>query len=80
MNTHINITLDMGETSKDLRIPLKISVKQLVMELDSIFSRTERRTKYQLRVINKGILLGENDILAHHLVTTGDRIRIEEFY
>ncbi|MCC9909588.1 secretion accessory protein EsaB/YukD, partial [Streptococcus agalactiae] len=48
MNTHINITLDMGETSKDLRIPLKISVKQLVMELDSIFSRTERRTKYQL--------------------------------
>lgn len=37
MNTHINITLDMGETSKDLRIPLKISVKQLVMELDSIF-------------------------------------------
>lgn len=63
MNTHINITLDMGETSKDLRIPLKISVKQLVMELDSIFSRTERRTKYQLRVINKGILLGENDIL-----------------
>ncbi|HHL0660698.1 TPA: EsaB/YukD family protein, partial [Streptococcus agalactiae] len=61
MNTHINITLDMGETSKDLRIPLKISVKQLVMELDSIFSRTERRTKYQLRVINKGILLGEND-------------------
>ncbi|MCD0049554.1 secretion accessory protein EsaB/YukD, partial [Streptococcus agalactiae] len=36
MNTHINITLDMGETSKDLRIPLKISVKQLVMELDSI--------------------------------------------
>lgn len=78
MNTHINITLDMGETSKDLRIPLKISVKQLVM--DSIFSRTERRTKYQLRVINKGILLGENDILAHHPVTTGDRIRIEEFY
>ncbi|HGI2190872.1 TPA: EsaB/YukD family protein [Streptococcus agalactiae] len=76
MNTHINITLDMGETSKDLRIPLKISVKQLVMELDSIFSRT----KYQLRVINKGILLGENDILAHHPVTTGDRIRIEEFY
>ncbi|HEO7223005.1 TPA: secretion accessory protein EsaB/YukD, partial [Streptococcus agalactiae] len=53
---------------------------QLVMELDSIFSRTERRTKYQLRVINKGILLGENDILAHHPVTTGDRIRIEEFY
>ncbi|HEO5517276.1 TPA: EsaB/YukD family protein [Streptococcus agalactiae] len=80
MNTHINITLDMGETSKDLRIPLKISVKQLVMELDSIFSRTERRTKYQLRVINKGILLGENDILAHYPVTTGDRIRIEEFY
>ncbi|HEO6863582.1 secretion accessory protein EsaB/YukD, partial [Streptococcus agalactiae] len=29
---------------------------------------------------NKGILLGENDILAHHPVTTGDRIRIEEFY
>ncbi|MCC9700213.1 secretion accessory protein EsaB/YukD, partial [Streptococcus agalactiae] len=26
------------------------------------------------------ILLGENDILAHHPVTTGDRIRIEEFY
>ncbi|MCC9754798.1 secretion accessory protein EsaB/YukD, partial [Streptococcus agalactiae] len=25
-------------------------------------------------------LLGENDILAHHPVTTGDRIRIEEFY
>ncbi|MCC9976692.1 secretion accessory protein EsaB/YukD, partial [Streptococcus agalactiae] len=24
--------------------------------------------------------LGENDILAHHPVTTGDRIRIEEFY
>ncbi|MDE7523719.1 secretion accessory protein EsaB/YukD, partial [Streptococcus agalactiae] len=23
---------------------------------------------------------GENDILAHHPVTTGDRIRIEEFY
>lgn len=68
----------MGDQSLDLRLPKKISVKQLITELDTIFKNSGQRQKYQLKVTNKGILLGENDILSHYPITNGDRIKIEE--
>ncbi|MCK1205663.1 EsaB/YukD family protein [Streptococcus uberis] len=77
-NTHINITLIMGEEARDLRIPVKITVKQLITELDGIFGRPLDRNKYQLKVVNKGILLAENDVLARYPITNGDCIMIKE--
>lgn len=77
-NTHINITLDMEGQSRDLRLPVKITVKQLITELDHIFNVRKNRQKYQLKVTNKGILLGENDLLSQYPITNGDRIMIEE--
>lgn len=78
MAGHINVTLRSVEQSKDIRIPTKIEVKRLIRELDNIFSYPYQRTKYQLHIVNKGLILDEGDILAQHPVTTGDILEIRE--
>ena len=60
MDQHINVTFRMNGASHDLRIPTRMEVRRLIRELDQIFgSAMEPRSKYQLRVVNKGILLDE---------------------
>ncbi|AUW96342.1 EsaB/YukD family protein [Streptococcus pluranimalium] len=78
METHINVTVYMADQKQDVRIPRKIETKQLIKELDNIFAYPKDRLKYQLKVINKGLLLDEGDVLADFPITTGDQLKIEE--
>lgn len=75
---HLNITLLYQGKERDIRIPQKIEVGRLIRELDKIFKMKEIRKKYQLRVVNKGLILDEGKWLLHYPVTTGDVIEIEE--
>ena len=55
-------------------------VRRLIRELDQIFgSAMEPRSKYQLRVVNKGILLDEGKVVQEYPITSGDLIEIEEW-
>ena len=54
----------MNGANHDLRIPTRMEVRRLIRELDQIFgSAMEPRSKYQLRVVNKGILLDEGKVV-----------------
>ncbi|MEX2805596.1 EsaB/YukD family protein [Streptococcus sp. H31] len=78
MMDHINVSLVWQGKVMDIRIPRKIEVVELIEELDSIFGYEKKRRKYQLRVVNKGLLLDEGKNLSDFPVTTGDVIDIEE--
>ncbi|MBZ2097280.1 EsaB/YukD family protein [Streptococcus oralis] len=78
MEQHINITLRLRERDVDIRIPLRIEVRRLIREIDAIFNSGRRRKKYQLRIVNKGLLLDEGKYLSDYPMTTGDLVEIEE--
>lgn len=78
MSDYINVTLLQKGQSVDIRVPTKIEVKRLIKELDSIYNYPFTRTKYQIHVINKGLILDEGQVLQHYPVTTGDILEIEE--
>lgn len=78
---HINITLlyqgNQGK-SADLRIPRNISVYRFIREVNQIFGRPKDLKKYQLKIINKGILLDEEKKLKQYPITDGDIIEVLE--
>lgn len=78
MDNHINVTLIFEEKNIDIRIPVKIEIRRLIREFDKIFRRETLRRKYQLRVVNKGLILDEGKYLENYPVTTGDVIVVEE--
>ena len=78
MEQHINITLRLKERDVDIRIPRRIEVRRLIREMDTIFNAGHKRKKYQLRVVNKGLLLDEGKYLSDYPMTTGDLVEIEE--
>ena len=78
MEQHINITLRLKERDVDIRIPRRIEVRRLIREVDTIFNPGKKRKKYQLRVVNKGLLLDEGKYLSDYPMTTGDLVEIEE--
>lgn len=78
MDQHINISLRLRDREVDIRIPQRIEVRRLIRELDTIFNPGIERSKYQLRIVNKGLLLDEGKYLSDYPVTTGDLVEIEE--
>ena len=78
MKQHINITLRLSDRDVDIRIPRRIEVRRLIREIDSIFGPEVKRPKYQLRIINKGLLLDEGKYLSDYPITRGDLVEIEE--
>lgn len=78
---HINVTLlyqGNKEKKADLRIPRNISVYRFVREINQIFGRPKEQKKYQLKVINKGILLDDEKKLKQYPITDGDIIEVLE--
>jgi len=75
---HINITLRLKERDVDIRIPRRIEVRRLIREVDAIFNPDKKRKKYQLRIVNKGLLIDEGKQLSDYPLTTGDLVEIEE--
>ena len=78
MEQHINITLRLKERDVDIRIPRRIEVRRLIREVDAIFNPDKKRKKYQLRIVNKGLLIDEGKQLSDYPMTTGDLVVIEE--
>ena len=78
MEQHINITLRLKERDVDIRIPRRIEVRRLIREVDAIFNPDKKRKKYQLRIVNKGLLIDEGKQLSDYPMTTGDLVGIEE--
>ncbi|KXT85015.1 putative secretion accessory protein EsaB/YukD [Streptococcus sp. DD11] len=78
MEGHINITLRLQEKDVDIRIPKRIEVRRFIREIDQIFNIQIERRKYQLRIVNKGMILDEGKLLTDYPVTTGDLVEIEE--
>lgn len=77
MSSHVDVTLVAGGRRTDLRIPTRVTVHRLVGELAAIFPGIETGLpKYQLRVLAKGLLLTEEDVLAMHPVTNGDVVEL----
>ena len=78
MEQHINITLRLKDRDVDVRISRKIEVRRLIREIDPIFNPGIKRKKYQLRIVNKGLLIDEGKHLSDYPMTTGDLVEIEE--
>ena len=78
MEQHINITLRLKERDVDIRSPRRIEVRRLIREVDAIFNPDKKRKKYQLRIVNKGLLIDEGKQLSDYPMTTGDLVEIEE--
>ncbi|MGT2930056.1 EsaB/YukD family protein [Streptococcus dentasini] len=74
----INVTIDLGKRQVDLRIPRRLTVKQLYEELRQIYQLPKMITSPQLLVINKGLVLSEATYLSDYPITTGDYLRLEE--
>lgn len=76
---HINITLlyqENEEKKVDLRIPNNITVYRFIRELNQIFNKEKTLKKYQIKVLNKGILLDEEKKLKDFPITNGDIIEV----
>lgn len=76
---HINITLLYQENEGkqvDLRIPNNITVYRFIRELNQIFNKEKALKKYQIKVLNKGILLDEEKKLKDFPITNGDIIEV----
>lgn len=76
---HINITLFYQKNKEkmvDLRIPSNITVYRFIRELNQIFGKDKNIKKYQIKVLNKGILLDEEKKLKDFPVTDGDIIEV----
>jgi uncharacterized ubiquitin-like protein YukD len=76
---HINITLlyqEQSDKTMDLRIPNNITVYRFIRELNQIFNREKNLKKYQIKVLNKGLLLDEEKKLKDYPITSGDIIEV----
>lgn len=78
---HINISLffqGKQTESVDLRIPINITVTQLLKEINTIFKRSNKVLLKQIKISNKGILLTGQQKLKDYPVVNGDLIEILE--
>lgn len=77
---HINITVsyqDLPGKDLDLRVSTHQTVKSFIMDLDQTLHIQRTQVDiYQLKVVNKGLLLADNQKLYRYPVTTGDHIII----
>ncbi|MGP4040971.1 EsaB/YukD family protein [Gracilibacillus sp. D59] len=80
-NSHIDVTIDFSESgmgsSYDLRIPVQISVKQLLLDLmDTLKIDQLNESKSVFKVKTKGLVLADDDMLIDYPVTSGDIITV----
>ncbi|WP_152655087.1 EsaB/YukD family protein [Oceanobacillus sp. CFH 90083] len=76
-NTHIDVTLDFqyklaGGLSYDLRIPIQITVKQLIPMIMETLYIEQADTQAVIKIPTKNLLLSDDDYLEDFPVTNGD--------
>jgi uncharacterized ubiquitin-like protein YukD len=75
--THINVTIDFSRHRDncmyDVRIPVNLPVKQLLVQVaQSLHLDINRGSLFGIKVPAKELLLTDDDCLAHYAVTSGD--------
>lgn len=77
MRSHVDVTFVAGQRRVDLRIPRRIAVHRLVGELAAIYPGLDAGiNRYQVRILAKGLLLTEEDVVASYPVTDGDVVEL----
>lgn len=79
--SHIDVTIDFTNYTNsgmyDLRIPTHISVKQLLLDIVETLKLDElKESRCAIKVITKGLLLADDDMLKDYPVTDGDIITV----
>ncbi|SHM55065.1 EsaB/YukD family protein [Gracilibacillus kekensis] len=80
-NSHIDVTIDFREyglhQTYDLRIPVQITIKQLLRELMDILNvERSKRSSSAIKVKTKGLVLADDDLLMNYPVTNGDVLTV----
>ncbi|MFS0752072.1 EsaB/YukD family protein [Oceanobacillus sp. 1P07AA] len=75
--THINITMDFRQKASggyvyDLRIPTQLTVKQLLLNVMETLNIERTNTKSSIKIVNKNIVLADDDFIDDHPVADGD--------
>jgi len=77
VSSHLDVTFVADGRRADLRIPRRIAVHRLVRELAAIFPGLDAGIdRYQVRILAKGLLLTEEDVVASYPVTDGDVVEL----
>ncbi|MDM5191260.1 EsaB/YukD family protein [Bacillus hominis] len=78
--THINVTIDFSKwdsRSYDLRIPTHQPVKQLLMNIaEALKLDVIEVSRCAIKVVNKELLLTDDDRLIDYQVTDGDILKV----
>ncbi|HAC0715837.1 TPA_asm: hypothetical protein GYZ54_15120 [Listeria monocytogenes] len=83
-NKHINVTVDFSEwqenTIYDLRIPAHQPVRQLIINLAETLGIGQLLAEHQrfvIKIINKSLVVSDDDLLGEYDVTDGDILVIQ---
>lgn len=79
--THIDVTIDFTHAGNggtyDLRIPIQVSAKQLLLDVvETLKLDQPEESRCAIKVITKGLLLADDDMLMNYPVTDGDILTV----
>ncbi|MBU9723482.1 MULTISPECIES: EsaB/YukD family protein [Bacillaceae] len=79
--SHINVTIDFTSWGyggvHDLRIPVRITVKQLIVNLMEALNVYKKQDALcVIKVITKDILISNEDILSDYPIADGDIFKV----
>jgi uncharacterized ubiquitin-like protein YukD len=81
-NTHINVTVDFSKRipngkQYDLRIPVQLTVKQLLQYvMDTLNLDYRSNSRCVIKILTKNLLISDDDYLTDFPVTDGDVLHI----
>ena len=81
-NTHINVTVDFSKSipsgkQYDLRIPVQLTVKQLLQYVMNTLNLDYRsNSRCVIKILTKNLLISDDDYLTDFPVTDGDILHI----
>lgn len=80
-NSHVDVTIDFSDSgiggAYDLRIPVQLSVKQLLLDVTGTLKIGNLNTsRSAVKVITKGLILADDDMLMDFPVTDGDVLTV----
>lgn len=80
MNSHIDVTVDFRELGVnelyDLRIPVQITVKKVLMNLIETLRIANEVNKYVIKIKTKGLILMDDDVLTDYPIANGDILTV----
>jgi len=79
--SHIDVTVDFTQVGiggqYDLRIPTQISVKHFLLDVVETLKLDQlEESRCAIKVITKGLLLADDDLLMDYPVTNGDILTV----